>query len=104
MRSHIARRSSSPPSGGGVRGSRLAQPVMPHIKLILKRSEIWEDVDVEKFHHAFFLDEIIIKGFWSHDIHRNIFRNSKLSVASLYARNIMNIGFGVFPHASNVLY
>ena len=77
---------------------------MPHIKLILKQSEIWEDVDVEKFHHAFFLDEIIIKGFWSRDIHRNIFRNSKLSVASLYARNIMKIDFGVFPHASNVLY
>src|ERR1700686_1690827 len=34
MRSHIRRKSSSPPSGGGVRGSRLAQPVIPHIRSI----------------------------------------------------------------------
>ena len=31
MRSHIACSSSFAPSGGGVRGSRLAQPVIPHI-------------------------------------------------------------------------
>src|SRR5207302_609312 len=37
MRSHIERNNSSAPSGGRVRGSRLAQPVMPHIRLFHHR-------------------------------------------------------------------
>src|SRR2546430_3406309 len=48
---------------------------------VLKQSEIGDDVDVEKFYLAFLLDEIIIKEFRSHHIHRDIFRNSKHSVA-----------------------
>src|SRR5215471_14621018 len=96
MRSHIERSSSSPPFGGGVRGSRLAHPVMPHIGSILEQSEIRQNVDVEEFHRAVLLDEIIVKSFGSHDINGNALGNSEFGVPFFNPRNMRLCVFGWF--------
>src|ERR1051326_6733982 len=92
MRSHIARSKCSAPSGGCVRGSRLAQPAMPHISL--EQCEIREDIYVEQFHLAVFLHEIIIESFGSYDVNGDALGDCEFCVTVLNSGNVVGVRFG----------